>query len=62
MTASSSTATAEASGTLDVIMARKRRELGTRPAPAHGTHPPTRDFAQALVRRVPGRRSTSSRR
>jgi indole-3-glycerol phosphate synthase len=54
MTAASS-AVKPAAGTLDIIMARKRRELGTRPAPTSGAHPPPRDFAQALVRRVPGR-------
>ncbi|WP_199746983.1 indole-3-glycerol phosphate synthase TrpC [Corallococcus sp. AB049A] len=55
MTTSSSAAKpVDAPGTLDVIMARKRRELGTRPHPTHGAHPPARDFAQALVRRVLG--------
>ncbi|WP_208719038.1 indole-3-glycerol phosphate synthase TrpC [Corallococcus sicarius] len=53
-TSSSSAKPVDAPGTLDVIMARKRRELGTRPAPTHGAQPPTRDFAQALVRRIPG--------
>jgi indole-3-glycerol phosphate synthase len=45
----------ESPGTLDVIMARKRRELAERPPMAPRPRTATRDFAQALVQRVPGR-------
>lgn len=42
-------------GTLDIIMARKRRELAERPPMAPRPRPPLRDFAGALVAKVPGR-------
>lgn len=45
----------EASGTLDLIMARKRRELAVRPPTAPRQRLPPRDFAGALVAKVPGR-------
>jgi indole-3-glycerol phosphate synthase len=47
--------TPAAAGTLDVIMARKRRELAERPPMAPRARSPLRDFAGALVARVPGR-------
>ncbi len=43
------------SGTLDLIMARKRRELAERPPMAPRPRPAPRDFAGALVAKVPGR-------